>query len=162
MRVRMDYGKTGLEAELPDANLRGVLGLSPAKPLYAPVEAVEQSLREPIGTKPLAELAAGKANACIVICDITRPVPNKPSLPPLLRTLEAAGIARENITHSDCHRNASSQRRRRTGGAGRGGDRRDLSLSSITTVTIWSRTVSGQSRPTAFPSGWTRPIATRT
>ena len=30
MRVRMDYGKTGLEAELPDANVIGVLGLSPA------------------------------------------------------------------------------------------------------------------------------------
>lgn len=98
MRVRMDYGKTGLEAELPDANLRAVLGLSPAQPLDAPAEAVEQALRKPIGTRPLAEIAAGKANACIVICDITRPVPNKTLLPPLLRTLEAAGIARDKIT----------------------------------------------------------------
>jgi nickel-dependent lactate racemase len=34
----------------------------------------------------------------VVICDITRPVPNKQILPPLLRTLEDAGVPREGIT----------------------------------------------------------------
>jgi nickel-dependent lactate racemase len=98
MRVRLDYGKTGIDAELPDRNLIGVLGLTPAPLLADPVRAIEQALDSPIGTLPLAELARGKTDACIVICDITRPVPNQILLPPVLRTLERAGIPPEKIT----------------------------------------------------------------
>jgi hypothetical protein len=43
------------------------------------------------------ELAQGKRNACILICDITRPVPNGLILPPLIESLTQAGISRENI-----------------------------------------------------------------
>src|SRR5438477_340912 len=75
MRVRLDYGKTGLDAELPDANLVAVLGLTPAPPLEDPVSATAAALAAPIGTRPLAELARGRRDACIVVCDITRPVP---------------------------------------------------------------------------------------
>lgn len=98
MRVRLDYGKQGLEVELPDENLLGILGLTPAPPLPNPTESVERALTQPIGTKPLSELAKGHRDACIVLCDITRPVPNKILLPPVLRTLEAAGIPAERIT----------------------------------------------------------------
>ncbi len=98
MRVRLDYGRTGIEADLPDRNLIGVLGLTPAHVLANPVRAIEQALAIPVGTPPLAELARGKSDACIVICDITRPVPNQVLLPPVLRTLEAAGIAPGQIT----------------------------------------------------------------
>ncbi|HZP83962.1 MAG TPA: nickel-dependent lactate racemase [Chthonomonadaceae bacterium] len=98
MRVRLDYGKTGLEAELPDANLIGVLGLTPAPPLADPIAATETALARPIGTASLARLAAGRRDACIVLCDITRPVPNTTLLPPVLRTLEAAGLPPERIT----------------------------------------------------------------
>jgi nickel-dependent lactate racemase len=55
-------------------------------------------LEHPRGTPPLAELARGRRDACVVICDITRPVPNELILRPLLTTLEAAGIPRERIT----------------------------------------------------------------
>ena len=53
---------------------------------------VGEVLAQPIGTPPLAELARGKRDACIVICDITRPVPNELILRPLLETLEAAAF----------------------------------------------------------------------
>ena len=53
--------------------------------------------RSPNGTPPLAELARGRSDACIVICDITRPVPNQLLLEPVLETLEAAGIPRDRI-----------------------------------------------------------------
>src|SRR5262249_27606942 len=53
--------------------------------------------QQPIGTRPLGELARGRKNACILICDITRPVPNRLLLPPLLRILEEQGIARKDI-----------------------------------------------------------------
>jgi len=99
MRVRLDYGKTGLDVELPgNGKVVGPLSIREAPPLANPQAALEAALANPIGTAPLAELAKGKKDACIVICDITRPVPNQLLLPPILRTLERAGIPREKIT----------------------------------------------------------------
>lgn len=98
MRVRLDYGKTGLEVELPDANLIGVLGLAPAPALSDPSTELEQALCDPIGAPALADLAQGRRDACVVVCDITRPVPNSVLLPPVLRTLEEAGLPPERIT----------------------------------------------------------------
>jgi nickel-dependent lactate racemase len=97
MRVTLDYGRTGLAVELPDANVVGPLTIRPAPPLAKPQAAIEESLEQPIGAPPLAELAKGRRNACILVCDITRPVPNRLILPPLLRTLEQQGIARRDI-----------------------------------------------------------------
>jgi len=97
MRVTLDYGKTGLEVELPDERVAAPLAIKPAPPLPDPAGRLRELLRAPCGTPPLAELARGKRNACIVICDITRPVPNRLILPPILETLEAAGIARQDI-----------------------------------------------------------------
>jgi lactate racemase len=96
MRVTLDYGRTGLTVELPDQTI-GPLAIRHVEPLANPDAAVQQALDSPIGTKPLAELARGRKNACILICDVTRPVPNKVILPPLLRTLEGQGIARQDI-----------------------------------------------------------------
>ncbi|MCS7014799.1 MAG: nickel-dependent lactate racemase [Gemmatales bacterium] len=96
MRVRLDYGRTGLEVELPD-HTWGPLDIRPAEPLADPVSAVEHALRHPQGTPPLAELARGRRNACVVVCDITRPVPNPIILPPVLRTLQEQGIPRDRI-----------------------------------------------------------------
>ena len=99
MRVTLDYGKTGLEATLPDDRLIAPpLSIRDAVPLSDPLAVLEESLKKPIGTKPLSELAKGKKTACILICDITRPVPNPVLLPPILRTLEASGIPRSGIT----------------------------------------------------------------
>jgi nickel-dependent lactate racemase len=97
MKIKLDYGRTGLEVELPDQNVVGPLAIRPAEPLANPQEAIEAAMANPVGTPPLAELAKGRKSACIVICDITRPVPNKLILPPMLRTLEAAGIPRDQI-----------------------------------------------------------------
>ncbi len=63
-----------------------------------PGEAIARSLVQPIAAKSLAEIARGRHSACIVISDITRPVPNRIILPPLLAVIEASGIPREAIT----------------------------------------------------------------
>lgn len=97
MRVKLDYGKLGLIADLPDENLIGVLGLKPSQVLQNPGKAIIESLENPIGTASLRQLAQGKRDTCIVICDITRPVPNRILLPPILSVLETAGIPREEI-----------------------------------------------------------------
>ena len=97
MRFILDYGRTGLEVELPEDRIVGPLAIRPAEPLANPDEAVALALQNPIGSRPLAEVARGRRNACILVCDITRPVPNRTILPPLLRTLEEQGIARRDI-----------------------------------------------------------------
>lgn len=97
MRVHLEYDRDGLNVELPDKNVVKCLGYKPAEPLADPAAQVRAVLDSPTGTPPLAELAKGKKDACIVICDITRPVPNELVLTPMLEILEAAGIAREKI-----------------------------------------------------------------
>ncbi|MDZ7375841.1 MAG: nickel-dependent lactate racemase [candidate division KSB1 bacterium] len=98
MRVKIDYGKDGLWIDVPDENLVKILKMKPSRPILTPTTHIAQALAAPIGSPPLAQLAQGKKTACIVICDITRPVPNKILLPPLLNTLEQNGIGRDRIT----------------------------------------------------------------
>ncbi len=98
MRVRLEYAREGLEVELPDDRVVRTLAYKQAVPLADPRSAVAAVLAEPTGTPPLAELARGRRDACVVISDITRPVPNELILTPLLATLEAAGIPRDKIT----------------------------------------------------------------
>ncbi|MBX7102692.1 MAG: nickel-dependent lactate racemase [Gemmataceae bacterium] len=97
MKIQLDYGRTGLLVDLPDDRVVGPLAIREAPPLDDPAGAIEQCLKQPISSPPLAELARGRRDACIAICDITRPVPNELILKPMLRTLEAAGIPRERI-----------------------------------------------------------------
>lgn len=98
MKISLAYGKSGLEVEVPEKNLLKVLTLVAAPPLSNLLKIVEQSLLAPIGASPLGELARKARTACVVVCDITRPVPNKLLLPPVLDTLESSGMRRENIT----------------------------------------------------------------
>ncbi len=97
MRVKLEYGKTGLDVELPDDRVVGPLAIRPAPPLEDPEAVLREKLARPTGTPALAELARGRKSACILICDITRPVPNALLLPPILKTLEDAGIPGDKI-----------------------------------------------------------------
>jgi nickel-dependent lactate racemase len=97
VKIRIDYGRSGMEIELPEERLAKVLRMQPARPLANVPAATERALEEPIGCAPLRETARGRKSACIAICDITRPVPNRLLLPPILQTLVEAGIPRERI-----------------------------------------------------------------
>jgi nickel-dependent lactate racemase len=97
MRVHLEYGRCGLEVDLPERNVVKCLGYQPAPPLADPHQAVWDQLARPSGTRPLAELARGRQSACVAICDVTRPVPNRILLPPILQTLEKSGIPRDRI-----------------------------------------------------------------
>jgi nickel-dependent lactate racemase len=98
MQVDLAFGKSGLVADLPSGYQYRILEAKSAAPLPDEQAALEAAVGNPIGTAPLAELARGKRSAAISVCDITRPVPNRKTLPVILRTLEQAGIPAENIT----------------------------------------------------------------
>ena len=95
---RLEYGRTGLYVELPGDRVVRKLAYKDAPPLVEPAADLRRVLERPNGTSALAELARGRKSACILICDITRPVPNRLILSPMLETLEAAGIPRDAIT----------------------------------------------------------------
>src|SRR5260370_7934688 len=97
MRITLDYGRTGMDVELPADRLVGPLAIRDAAPLADPEAAITRAMVDPIGSRSLGEIARGRRNACILVCDITRPVPNRLILPPMLRTLEERGIARKDI-----------------------------------------------------------------
>ena len=97
MQVRLDYGTTGLDIELPDQNVVGILDLTPVPAIPSPEQTLAHRLAHPNGTAPLNVLAQGKHSACILICDITRPVPNQLILEAILPRLESAGVPRSGI-----------------------------------------------------------------
>ena len=63
-----------------------------------PAAVTRRALSEPINAPSLNELARGRRSACILICDITRPVPNHLFLRPTVETLVASGIPLNGIT----------------------------------------------------------------
>ncbi len=98
MNVDLLYGRTGLAVHLPDDLEVTVIRKPPMPLLRDQAGAVERALASPVSSRPLQEEARGKRSACILICDITRPVPNGLVLPPLVRGLIAAGIDPSRIT----------------------------------------------------------------
>jgi nickel-dependent lactate racemase len=96
--AELAFGKSGLKVRLPGRFQYRFLEARSARPLPDWQAALESALDRPIASAPLPELASGRRSAAISVCDITRPAPNRKTLPPLLRRLIAAGLAPENIT----------------------------------------------------------------
>ncbi|MFH2112888.1 MAG: lactate racemase domain-containing protein [Spirochaetota bacterium] len=93
--IVLKYAGEGLEVSQPDTpNFAGILKPRSRLVHANPVAAIAAAIRNPIGSPALRDLAKGRRNAVVVISDLTRLVPNKLILPPLLADLEAAGIAR--------------------------------------------------------------------
>jgi nickel-dependent lactate racemase len=98
MQIELAFGKSGLSVELPAGPTYRLLEAKSAAALPDENAALRDALAGPIGCPPLAELARGKKSAAISVCDITRPAPNRRTMPLVLETLENAGIPSEGIT----------------------------------------------------------------
>lgn len=86
------YGRTSLPVTLP-APCGVTVIEKPLMPfLPSPKESASRAFEHAAGSESLSALAAKSRTACILICDITRPVPNYLILPPIIRTLLNAGI----------------------------------------------------------------------
>ncbi|WP_220483573.1 nickel-dependent lactate racemase family protein [Microlunatus kandeliicorticis] len=96
--MRLPYGRGRLEVALPPDAEVTVVRQRPLPALDDPSAAIADALAHPVDAAPLAELARGRSSACIVICDITRPVPNGLFLRPMISTLIEAGIPATGIT----------------------------------------------------------------
>jgi len=98
MKYLMNYGRSGLELELPDHWSVTVIGKKPMPILAEPTAAMVEALKGPVGSRTLVDEARGIASACILICDVTRPVPNGLILPAVIRELLEAGLDGQRIT----------------------------------------------------------------
>lgn len=110
LNIRLNYGRKGLPVQIP-AGVNAEVIRKPKMPvLDDPVEAIENAMASPIaprGGLPRSDLGAvetgsgwatGCKNACIAICDITRPVPNRLFLKPMIDILLANGMPKDEIT----------------------------------------------------------------
>ena len=103
-KVGMMFGKGHAEVELAEGVDVTVVEKQAMAVIGDASGAIEAALNEPASDEglapcaPLSDYAQGKSTACILICDITRPVPNGLNLPVLVRTLLAAGVPASGIT----------------------------------------------------------------
>jgi nickel-dependent lactate racemase len=96
VRVDIAYGRLGTTVEVPD-DAEVVLPVEAAA-LADEGEAVTQALRQPLVGPPLRDLARRGGRVAVVFPDLTRPMPNRTVLPPLLAELGRAGVPDERIT----------------------------------------------------------------
>ncbi|MFK8082033.1 MAG: nickel-dependent lactate racemase [Granulosicoccus sp.] len=92
------YGRGTIGITLPDFAQAHVI----QKPAFPQAESADQvfaaAMDNPMGSQRLEALCDNCQSACILICDITRPVPNHVFLRPMIQTMMAQGIAAERIT----------------------------------------------------------------
>ena len=94
MKVKLAYGKEGLDVEFPDE------GVNVIEPHYIPglpdeQAALREALRSPIGSAPLADLVKPHHTVAITFPDITRPCPTARMLPSILEAISA--VPREQV-----------------------------------------------------------------
>ncbi len=95
--IPISYGRGHLALRAPANAEITVMAKRKLAKIVDTAAAVRHALAAPVEAPPLAKLAEGRSSACILICDITRPVPNGLFLRPMIETMCAAGISLDRI-----------------------------------------------------------------
>jgi len=93
MQVRRD----DISVSIDDKNILNVYEPTPVEPLQDVEAAVLDALRNPIGTRPLGQLARGKKNVALVVDTWHRATPAFQLLPPIISELRDNGVRKEHI-----------------------------------------------------------------
>ena len=93
----LPYGTGYLSFQVPEKYKVDLIAPKEALAVPDAVQAITQAIEAPIGLNKLPKYNHARTVA-IAINDKTRPVPHNLLLPPLLQSLEDAGIAPQNIT----------------------------------------------------------------
>ena len=92
------YGNGTIELALPDEWNVEVCRMRGARRPALDDGAIAAAIRDPIGSPPIRELAAGKRKAVIVFDDMTRPTPVDRIAPIVVEELLGGGFQEENIS----------------------------------------------------------------
>jgi nickel-dependent lactate racemase len=96
VRVDLAYGRHGTSVEVPDSS---EVILPVDEPALADEDAaIRAALHAPVAGAPLRALAEGAQRVVVVFPDLTRPMPNRTVLPPLLDELARAGVPDDRVT----------------------------------------------------------------
>jgi lactate racemase len=109
VRVELAYGRHGTTVEVPDD--AEVIAPLDEPGLHDEVASITAALRQPLLGGSLQALTDGSERVAVVFPDLTRPMPNRTVLPPLLAELARCGVADDRITllcATGTHRQASA------------------------------------------------------
>lgn len=98
MKVRLGFGTTTQEVDIPDKNLIDILIPNEVVHTLSGEEEVRRSLSCPIGSQHLKKIIKPGEKIVIVTSDITRPMPTYVVMEPILEELYEAGAKKEDIT----------------------------------------------------------------
>jgi nickel-dependent lactate racemase len=98
LKTAIRYHRGFVSIDVPDNAI--VYASRYPSPIKERTRAVIHALRKPIGSPSLSVMIKAKTprTVIVVVSDITRPVPYKDILPPLLKEITGAGVKKENIT----------------------------------------------------------------
>jgi nickel-dependent lactate racemase len=94
MKLKLDYGETGLLAEIPDHAT--VIEPVYVPPVPDPIATLTQAIRNPIGKRPLKDVVKPGQKIGISVCDITRAQPRQLMLEALFS--EMPGVRLQDAT----------------------------------------------------------------
>ncbi|MBR2349472.1 MAG: nickel-dependent lactate racemase [Clostridia bacterium] len=95
--MQLRYDKEIVNFEVSNSRLIRELLPNPVEVDSIGVDEVRRALLNPIGSKKLSELVKAGEKVCIITSDITRPMPSKVCLPPLLDELNQSGVKDSDI-----------------------------------------------------------------
>jgi lactate racemase len=95
MKIKLAYGRNGLEIDLPQPGIE-VIEPRFVEGVEVETSALRQALRNPIASRPLKEIVSPGDSVALVFSDRTRPMPSDRVLPVILAELEH--IPKERIT----------------------------------------------------------------
>ena len=98
MNQIFNFAKSTVSLSIPDRSLRKVLTAKAVEVPPDQEETVRRAIAAPIGTPRLSEIVRPGEKIAIITSDITRPMPSRIVLPPVLAELEKAGIAPGDVT----------------------------------------------------------------
>ena len=97
MDIDLAFGKKNIRVTLPKQVNPTIIRKPKIKIPKSERSIIREALANPIGCKEFSKIAETANSLCILVCDITRPVPNHLFLRPLIKTAISAGIPLHNI-----------------------------------------------------------------
>lgn len=98
MKYEIGFGISPQYADIPDANITGVLLPNEIQTCFRGEEAVLRALATPIGSGRLRDIVLPSDKVVIITSDVTRPLPSYKIIPHILNELFEADVRKENIT----------------------------------------------------------------
>lgn len=97
MMIELFYGRAKLPLRFP-AGLELTAIRKKTMPIFSdPAGELQAFLQKPPNGPSIYDIARGRSSACILICDVTRPVPHGVLLAPIIDALVASGLRKEDI-----------------------------------------------------------------